>query len=78
MKTQKVTCKDVTDHICESLGEELDSPRCLAIKQHLDSCPDCQNYFTSIEKTIEFYKKYNIEMPKDSHDKLMGLLNIEE
>jgi len=78
MKPQKVTCKEVTDHICESLGEELDSSRCIAIKEHLNSCPDCQNYFTSIEKTIEFYKKYNIKLPKESHNKLMDLLDLND
>ncbi|NCS87401.1 MAG: hypothetical protein CO128_00655 [Ignavibacteriales bacterium CG_4_9_14_3_um_filter_30_11] len=76
MKKQKITCKEVSDHICESLGEELDSPRCIAIKKHLNSCPNCQNYFTSIEKTIDFYKKYNLELPKDSHNKLINLLNL--
>ena len=76
MKKQKITCKEVSDHIFESLGEELDSPRCIAIKKHLNSCPNCQNYFTSIEKTIDFYKKYNLELPKDSHNKLINLLNL--
>ena len=76
MNSQKVTCKEVADHICESLGEELNSQRCLAIKKHLNSCSDCQNYFTSIEKTIDFYKKYNLELSKESHDKLMDLLEL--
>ncbi len=78
MKTQKVNCKEVTDHICESLGEELNSPRCIAIKEHLNSCTDCQNYFTSIEKTIEFYKKYNLDLPEESHKKLMNLLDLDD
>ncbi len=78
MKSQKVTCKEVTDHICESLGEELNSVRCLEIKAHLSSCNDCQNYFTSIERTIEFYKKYNLELPKEAHDKMMDLLNLSD
>lgn len=78
MRQKDVTCKEVSEHICESLGEDLDSPRCIAIKEHLKSCPNCQNYFTSVEKTIEFYKKYNLELPKESHDKLMDLLNLSD
>ncbi len=76
MNSQKITCEEVTNHICESLGEELTSPKCKAIKKHLGSCPDCQNYFKSIEKTIEFYRNYDLELPKESHDKLMDLLNL--
>ena len=78
MKLKKVTCKEVTEHICESLGEELNSPICLSIKEHLSSCTDCQNYFTSIEQTIVFYKKYNLELPKEAHNKMMDLLNLSD
>jgi len=76
MKNNDVTCKDVMDHICESLGEELDSPKCIAIKFHLNECTQCQNYFKSVGKTIEFYKLYEIEMPEESHKRLMKKLGL--
>ena len=41
MNQIKVTCKVVMDHICENLGEDLDSEKCIAIKNHLDECEDC-------------------------------------
>lgn len=78
MKNQESNCKDVMQHICESLGEELNSERCVAIKQHLDDCPNCQNYFKTVELTIDFYKKYEADLPKGAHDRLMSYLNLED
>ena len=43
--SDKVSCKEVMSHICESLGEDFNSPKCVAIKEHLTGCPDCTNYF---------------------------------
>ncbi len=75
---QSVTCKDVMHHICESLGEDLNSERCAAIKSHLDKCDGCQNYFKTVEITIEYYRKYNFELPPDVHERLMSFLRLEE
>ena len=54
MSEQKPKCKDVMQHICESLGEELNSDKCVAIKNHLDSCSDCKSYFKTVELTIYY------------------------
>ncbi len=47
MKEDKINCKDVMHHICDNLGEELDSPKCVEIKKHLESCDNCQRYYDS-------------------------------
>ena len=78
MSIQKPNCKDVMQHICESLGEELNSERCVAIKQHLDDCPDCKNYFKTVELTIDYYKKYNVEVTEKAHSRLMNFLDLED
>ncbi|HCY77433.1 MAG: zf-HC2 domain-containing protein [Ignavibacterium sp.] len=78
MSEQKPNCKDVMQHICESLGEELNSDRCVAIKQHLDNCPDCKNYFKTVELTIDYYKKYNVDIPEDAHSRLMNFLDLSD
>lgn len=78
MKQENVTCKDVMHHICESLGEELNSARCVAIKNHLDECDGCKSYFKTVELTIDFYKKYNVEMPNDAHVRLMSFLDLKD
>lgn len=77
MNEENVTCKEVCSHICESLGEELNSPRCAAIRAHLEGCTVCQNYFQSVEKTISFYRDFEIQMPDQAHDRLLKMLNLE-
>lgn len=74
----KVTCLEVMSHICDSLGEDLDSERCKDIKYHLEKCPDCTNYLKSVEMTIDYYKKYDVELPKDAHSRLMAFLDLDE
>jgi predicted anti-sigma-YlaC factor YlaD len=78
MNKNQVTCKDVMHHVCESLGEDLNSSQCAAIKVHLDECQGCQNYFNSVEATIDFYRKYNVEPTKDAHNRLMTLLGLKD
>lgn len=77
-KEIKVTCLEVMSHICDSLGEDLNSDRCKDIKSHLEQCPECTNYFKSVQMTIEYYKKYNVELPKDAHNRLMSFLDLDE
>ena len=78
MSKDKVNCKDVMNHICESLGENLNSDRCIEIKKHLKVCSGCQNYFETVEITIDFYRKYNVKMPEDAHDRLMKFLDLDD
>lgn len=78
MSEPKPKCKDVMQYICESLGEDLDSEKCIEIKQHLDSCPDCQTYFKTVELTIDYYKKYNVQIPDDAHKRLMNFLDLDD
>lgn len=78
MNQEKPKCKDVMQHICESLGEDLNSDKCVAIKHHLENCPNCKSYFDSVKITINLYKNYNVEIPKQAHDKLMNLLNLND
>jgi hypothetical protein len=78
MNKEKITCKEVMKHVCESLGENLEDEKCIEIKQHLDSCTNCREYFKSVEITIECYRKYSVEVPKDAHNRLMKMLGLEE
>ncbi len=78
MKYEDVPHKEVMKHVCDTLGEDLNSEKCIAIKNHLDNCPGCKSYFKSVEMTIEFYKKYNVEIPEGAHERLMDVLGIKE
>lgn len=78
MSEHKVTCKDVMNHICDNLGEELDSPKCIEIKAHLETCDNCQHYFHSVDATIQFYRKYDVKITDDAHNRLIDFLGLEE
>jgi len=78
MKKEKISCKDVMKYVCENLGESLNDEKCVEIKKHLDSCPKCRDYFKSVEITIECYRKYNVQVSGETHDRLMKLLGLNE
>ncbi|NOX67121.1 MAG: hypothetical protein GXO85_15320 [Chlorobi bacterium] len=72
------TCKDVMNHICDNLGEDLDSPKCTEIKNHLEHCDKCQKYYQSIKITIQSYKTYQVKITDDVHRSLMDFLNLDD
>lgn len=78
MHEHKTTCKKVMNHICDHLGEDLDSPKCVAIKEHLEECENCQKYFSSVENTIKFYKLYDVKISDDAHTRLMNALGLKD
>ena len=50
------SCRQVYQHICDHLDEDLSSARCRRIREHLEECPDCQAYLDSLKKTIILYR----------------------
>ena len=77
-KDHKITCKNVMNHICDTLGEDLSSPTCTTLKSHLDNCESCQKYYKSISQTILVYKKYELDASSDSHKKLLKFLGLDD
>jgi predicted anti-sigma-YlaC factor YlaD len=78
MNENKPTCKEVMTHICDNLGEEMNSPRCVEIKAHLENCDSCKKYFNSVDTTIQFYKKYDVVLTDDAHKRLIDFLGLKE
>ena len=78
MKKINISCIDVISHICETMGESQNSPKCIAIKEHLENCNCCGNYFTNVETTIKFYKDYNVKISNDAHNRLLDKLGLNE
>jgi len=78
MSKEKIECKEVMKYVCQSLGDDLNSEKCAEIKAHLDECEDCKNYFKSVEITIDCYRKYNVDLPDDAHNRLMKFLDLED
>jgi predicted anti-sigma-YlaC factor YlaD len=76
MEETNKTCIEVINHICENLGEDNDSPNCIALKEHLNNCPNCQSYLKSVKLTIELYKNYNVNISDEMHNKLTEILGL--
>lgn len=72
------TCKEVMTHICDNLGEQLESPTCIEIRAHLERCENCQHYFKSVETTIQFYRRYNMSISEEAHKRLVEFLGLKE
>ena len=77
-KDMNISCNEVMNHICDHLDEDLDSPKCREIKEHIDECDSCQNYLTNIDSTIKFYRNYNVKLSEDAHNRLMEKLGLKE
>lgn len=78
MNQNQVTCKDVMHHLCDHLGEDLNSPKCVEIKEHLDNCDNCSKYYDSIVKTVGMYKSYNVEINNEKHNDLLKFLGLND
>lgn len=78
MNKQKIDCKKVRDHICENLREELDSPTCAEIKDHLEKCENCRKFFSNVENTVSLYKCCSEELPEGAHNRLLNILGLNE
>ena len=73
---EEVTCKEVMRYVCECMAQDTSTERCIALKEHLENCENCQQYFKSVELTIDCYRKYNVKVPEDVHKKLMDFLDL--
>ena len=70
-------CKNVYQYICLNLDADMNSPKCRAIKKHLDSCPNCTAYLDSLKKTILLYKKQESPtIPTSTHRKLHRVIDL--
>ena len=76
--SKEISCKEVRKYICQCLATDVGSARCRALKKHLDDCNECQDYFKSVELTIECYQKYDVQIPEDAHKRLMDFLELND
>ena len=59
-------CARVYRHICDNLDQRLDSPQCREIKKHLEDCPDCRAYLSSLKQTVSLYR--SLPSPRPSSE----------
>lgn len=55
---KKCTCRQVFRRMCDTLGADLGSPECEAMRAHVSQCPDCEAYLASLQKTVALYTAY--------------------
>ena len=73
------SCRQVYQHICDHLDEDLASPRCRRIRHHLEGCPDCMAYLDSLKKTIILYRSAPTPtVPRIIHRSLATALKQEQ
>ncbi len=70
------TPKERVLQICAELGEDLDSPSCKALREFIQTCPNCAAFVDSVKKTIRLYREYRPEASGDVRLKLLKTLNL--
>lgn len=73
----KPKCKPILERLCDALGEDLNSPLCLELKEHLDSCPDCTLQLDTVRRTVEIYRTIPCQRcPGEVSQRLLARLNL--
>jgi hypothetical protein len=52
------TCKEVFRQMCDTLGADIGSPECAAMRAHVAECPNCTAYLASLKTTVQLYESY--------------------
>lgn len=68
-------CANVRRLVGEGLNIERNSPTCLVVRTHLETCAECREYIASMEKAIDCYKHYEVPKPDDLEAKLQNVLD---
>lgn len=57
-RPRRCTCNRVFRQLCDTLGADMDSPECQAMRAHVSQCANCTAYLASLKKTVELYESY--------------------
>ena len=70
--------KKIFKQICDFLGEDIDTPLCKEVANHLEKCPDCKVQFDTIRKTVTLCreKEETKKVPDDVTQRLIKTLNL--
>jgi hypothetical protein len=74
-----MNCLKTLEEICDQLAEDINSPLCLEIKQHLETCPKCCAHVDSIKKVVYLYQNENkADVPDAVDSRLWKVLNLQK
>lgn len=72
-------CLDTIDQICEALGEDINSPLCKEVEQHLKNCPHCCAHVDSVRKVVRLYQRDgDQDVPEAVDARLWKVLNLQK
>jgi len=77
MNKDKSSCHEVMNHICDNLGEDINSPKCVVFKKHLEGCADCRQYFDSVKSTISLFSSERLELNDKAYNELLKFLKLD-
>lgn len=73
-----MNCKQTYKFICENLDQDLNSPTCIQIKEHLEKCPKCKANLETLKITISLYKNQRYpQLEKSISDQIIKLAKSE-
>lgn len=72
-------CKPFVERLCDALGEDLNSPVCRELKEHLEGCPECSLQIDTVKRTVEIYRAIpGQRVSADMEKRLLARLNLPE
>jgi len=74
-----MNCLNTLQQVCDQLSEDIDSPLCREIQEHLENCPKCCAHVDSIKKVVYLYKNTKkSDVPHEVDDRLWKVLNLQK
>jgi hypothetical protein len=71
-------CLETLNQICEALGEDINSPLCKEVEDHLKKCPKCCAHVDSIRKVVRLYQRIgDLDVPESVDERLWKVLNLQ-
>lgn len=52
-----MTCRDITELLCDYLDGELEAERCALIRSHIESCSECGCLVSTYQMTIQISRR---------------------
>jgi predicted anti-sigma-YlaC factor YlaD len=72
--------KKVVDQLCNYLGYDFESPMCKELHEHVQNCPECQNYIKSVKLTVNMCKDAykDVPVPEDVKKELLEKIRLKK
>jgi hypothetical protein len=61
-----MTCRELTELLCDYVGGELSDELCCTIRTHLDCCSTCVHFVETYRLTIQITRQLPATPPPDS------------